>query len=401
MWIPNTEQEIRAPIEAGVLHEHELLEFKREPSGKGLREDASDIAAMSGHGGVLVYGVAEDPWTLAPLDGLTRARERLDQAVQHLVTGDLAVEMRPIPCGEIADDRGYLVVVVPASPGAPHGVRVGTEVRFYGRGATGRRPLAQGEIDALYERRQRWAVDRDAMLAKAIASLPGPLATREGKLVVVVRPVGAEDGLLDRTIGTESQPPAASLQTVLHESASAWPTSRIRPDFGELGQWDAVPRGYRSSTRSLDGQLYPRTFLSLRVFEDGTVELVTLCAVVTNDSQDRLIAEEMIANHVARTLAFAGTLFDRAHYGGPVDVALMVDGLKGAISYRKYGPRQLPPPGSPPGYEESEYRRTVRATNPNITDARELAAQLLQPLSRVTVGEQFDLLGALCASPGV
>ena len=392
MWIPKTEDDIREVVEGRLIHEHELLEFKRELSGKGLLEDASDIAAMSACGGVVIYGVSEKPWRMTPIDGVIQLRERLDQAAQHLVTGRLAIDIRLIPCGAPGDDRGYLVVVVPASAQAPHGVRIHGEVRFYGRGATGRRPLTQDEIDALYERRQRWSVDREAMLTQAVDSLPEPLAALEGRLVVIVRPLGAGMGFLDRLSDGEGRSAAEALQAICMQASSAWPNHRgFRPDFGELGSWVEVPRGFRSSTQRLGGQLYPRTFLALCVYEDGQVELVTLCATIEDESHHRLIAEEMIALHTARALAFAGIFLERALYVGQVDVGLLVDGLKGAISYRAYGPGMFPPSDGQTGYEESIYRRTTRATLDDLSDPIALAGRLLQPLSRVTVGEDYDL----------
>ncbi|MDQ2762999.1 MAG: hypothetical protein M3Y22_05775 [Pseudomonadota bacterium] len=43
---------------------------------------------------------------------------------------------------------------------------------FYGRGATGNRRLAEGEIARLYRRREEWEQDREALLTQAIASAP-------------------------------------------------------------------------------------------------------------------------------------------------------------------------------------------------------------------------------------
>jgi hypothetical protein len=65
------------------------------------------------------------------------------------------IEVKP---HALPDDptKGYIVVVVPASPRAPHQVTVKGEYRFYGRGATGNRLLNEGEIARLYARRERY-----------------------------------------------------------------------------------------------------------------------------------------------------------------------------------------------------------------------------------------------------
>jgi hypothetical protein len=50
---------------------------------------------------------------------------------------------------------GYLVVIIPASPRAPHMVTLEGENRYYGRGATGNRILNQGDVARLYQRREQ------------------------------------------------------------------------------------------------------------------------------------------------------------------------------------------------------------------------------------------------------
>ncbi len=172
VWRPTEEQTIVAAAERGDLEETHTFDAKRElpqeGSKRGNRDLAVDVAAMTVDGGTLLYGVAEDaegrPTVPTPI-ALAGQRERIDQIVQTLVSEPPTVEIDPV---ETAADpsRGYLVVVVPPSPRAPH--QVGG--RYYGRGATANRVLDEGEVGRLYRRREAWEVDVRRLLEEEIAA---------------------------------------------------------------------------------------------------------------------------------------------------------------------------------------------------------------------------------------
>ncbi len=155
MWIPKTEAEIRAVLASRELRETPGFDGKREiPRSVDL---ATDVAAMAADGGVLLIGVDEDDQGIlsvaTPID-LAGARERVDQMVRTNIAEPPRVEVRSIECEEDRA-RGYLVVIVPQSPRAPHMVTTKGHNRYYGRGDTGNRVLAEGEVARLYERRRR------------------------------------------------------------------------------------------------------------------------------------------------------------------------------------------------------------------------------------------------------
>jgi hypothetical protein len=121
---------------------------------------------MSTDGGVLLYGVKEDRngrLTIRNPIELAGARERIAQIVETSVAEVPVIDIRPYPT-DSDPSVGYLIVLVPQSPRAPHQVVVGSDLRFYGRGATGNRILTEHEIALLYERRQSWERDRDVLL---------------------------------------------------------------------------------------------------------------------------------------------------------------------------------------------------------------------------------------------
>jgi hypothetical protein len=149
--MPATEQEILAAIEAGDLIENASFEAKGALPAKGKSKDlAIDVAAKASDGGTLLYGVGEDenrrPSVAQPFC-LAGVRERVDQIVRTSISEPSDVQVREIPTDD-DPGLGYLVVVVPPSPRAPHMVTVGKEYRYYGRSATGNVPLTEGKWPA-------------------------------------------------------------------------------------------------------------------------------------------------------------------------------------------------------------------------------------------------------------
>jgi hypothetical protein len=180
-----------AAIEAGDLVETASFDAKAALPAKGKSKDlAIDVAAMANDGGTLLYGVGEDendrPTIPQPFR-LAGARERVDQIVRTSISEPPDIQVRELPTDEDAS-LGYLVIAVPPSPRAPHMVTVGKEYRYYGRGDTDNVLLTEGEVARLYERRQRWEVDRDAMLDEAIFSAPIEPHEDFAYLHVVARP---------------------------------------------------------------------------------------------------------------------------------------------------------------------------------------------------------------------
>ena len=167
MWVPKSEQDIFSAIDAGDLIETATFDAKASLPAQGKSKDlAIDVASMATDGGSLLYGLGEDEndrLTVPQPFELIGARERVDQIVRTSISEPPTIEVHTIPTDE-DPSIGYLVIAVPPSPRAPHMVTVRKDNRYYGRSATGNTPLTEGEVARLYERRQRWEVDRDAML---------------------------------------------------------------------------------------------------------------------------------------------------------------------------------------------------------------------------------------------
>ena len=88
MWVPRDVIELRTRLEAGTLEETSTFDGKREIPKDNL-STAVDLAPMTVQGGVIVYGIGEEPsgtrLTEATPVPLTGARERLDQIAQTAI----------------------------------------------------------------------------------------------------------------------------------------------------------------------------------------------------------------------------------------------------------------------------------------------------------------------------
>src|SRR5437660_760912 len=138
MWMPRTWADVEAAID--VLEEGPQLDFKSAFDA----DTAKDVAAMSVDGGVIVYGIDERKTTTAqavtpvPLRG---ARERIQQIADSAVHPPAEVEISLIREND-SDEAGVVLVVVPASPLAPHMAND----RFPARAGTTTRYLTEPEV---------------------------------------------------------------------------------------------------------------------------------------------------------------------------------------------------------------------------------------------------------------
>lgn len=163
-WRPTSFMQAQADIDRGISENH-YLEFKRDSyalTDGGTRELAKDLAAMAVDCGVIVVGVDENKETgralgLSPVP-IKGFAERVDQIAHQRLDPPLHVEIHdPLPD---PDDpaRGVFVIVIPASPVAPHMV----DGRYYGRGERGVRVLPDAEVLRLHQLR---AHEQDNFLA--------------------------------------------------------------------------------------------------------------------------------------------------------------------------------------------------------------------------------------------
>jgi len=395
MWVPTDAADIEGAAEAGELEETPSFDAKANlPQPKKNASLAIDVAAMSTDGGSLLYGVSEDehkrPTIPQPI-ALKGAGDRIGQIVSTSIAEVPYIDVREYPCPD-DPSRGYVVVTVPASPRAPHQVTVGDDLRFYGRGAKGNRILTEGEVARLYERRERWQVDRQAVLRDVIANAPVPPVRGKGYLHAYARPVALDSTILERAfakIGSQHQVHQWLLQ-VIHptkleraygptlERAPAW--SRHGADMWRLSTHDEQRRiDFNSLDLSLND---PRNLVDLDLNLDGRGHL--FCGRATDKhmgARDASLLEVVIAGNVEVFFTVMSAIYDTAGYHGAVDIGLALTGIAGARSELR---NQRHNPG--PRYPAADYSRTERLAAGELASADGVSLGLLRHLFAATTG---------------
>lgn len=347
---------------------------------------------MTVDGGVLLYGLGGDdptrPDTLMPFD-LSGVAERIDQVAQAAISEPPTIEIHDIGSTS-SPGTGYLVVVIPASPRAPHMVTLEGENRYYGRGATGNRILTEGEVARLYARREQWEIDRGSLLANVIAAIPFKFEEppkQIGPMVVVARPVASSKELLGRARGDMDAD--HFLQRNFSERARELDPY---PDQGTPGLGDAFDVARRGSTtwilqRDRDLTLPYQARLELTASGQFTYwHAPTINSRARSGDPRLLLMERSVTRAVFQTLATAAWLYEQGGYAGAVDIAvavLNIEDAEGAALSSGFG-------NSPP-YGAVDYRNDARVTTSELRlNAERLTSDLLAGLFDVISPRNYD-----------
>jgi hypothetical protein len=360
------------------------LDVKREPppSGPtGSRDLAVDLASMAIHGELLIYGVEEtsgtQPSKLKPFD-LRGIKERIDQVTKATVDEPLHVRVVEIPSGSDSS-KGYLVVVVPPSPAAPHMVAG----KYRGRGDTTNRTLSDAEVVTLHRLRQAREREAERVLDEYVAQDPTGKAQQHSHLFVIARPVtGKAEMALDvvepdylRWISSNliNGPPGAIFSI-------GW-----SPDFPSLGQYSRRARGWAVHTPHTmsDGHLAEDArenhLLELELGEDGSLKLFCGRASDTLDGAE-VAFDALIVGLVKRLSLSAVVVSQECRYLGSWELAVAVTALQGAISYERR--EDLRGAYAQP-YSDQDYRQTARATHEELSnDVNAVVLRLVGRLRR-------------------
>jgi hypothetical protein len=230
---------------------------------------------MTPDGGSLLYGVGQDAKKRFTVDApflLANVSERIDQIVQTSIAEPPTILIKMLPL-EHDPTRGYVVVSIPASPRAPHMLIAAEKMRYYGRGSTGNRILAEAEVAALYARRERWEVDRDQHLREVIADAPyiAGASTPIGYMHAFTRPIGFDGTFLRRQWRDDRQGLLNEMQQAAYRRAQ--PMRPITPDLAQTSNWD-LDGGLGIGIGSLSD---PRTALKMTIGHDGEARLFCTC----------------------------------------------------------------------------------------------------------------------------
>lgn len=391
MWIPKSATEIEEAAGRRDLEETRTFDAKAAlPDPRKNHDLAVDVAAMTVEGGSLLYGLGEDgnkrltvlsPFTLAG------ASERVAQIVETSISEAPFIRVQALHTD--ADPAiGYLLVAVPQSARAPHQVITGNDMRYYGRGAKGNRILSEGEVAALYARREQWKADREQLLVDELARAPAA-DPGLGYVVGFLRPVVPDDSTVERVASSGDE-----VRKLLIGGAQSWGDvqadpregRRYEPDFRHaMHVWRRGAAGWAVSTwREEDDK--PGYTAKIELDFDGTAHLFCGRVADTVGDPGRLVLFEMIlAGNLASFFAAMGALYDAARYVGHVDVGAAVTGIEGAAPYGLHHWGDNTFTGPPP-------RRTSRVSAAELRDnAKGVTLSLIGRLLEATRGSSYSV----------
>lgn len=392
MWIPASEDELLGALADGVVRESPYFDAKEALPRAGKNKDlAKDICAMTVDGGVLLYGVGGGdptrPTKACPFE-LAGVAERIDQVAQTGIAEPPQIEIRDF-ASEQESGKGYLAVVIPPSPRAPHMLILDGDNRYWGRGQTGNRILREGEVARLYERRERWELDRAALLDRAVADIPFNFSDpieQIGPMLVLARPVAGSSSLLTR---------AARDHPLEHFIGRMLPQEAARhdpyPDQGTSGlnmALDVVPRGAGRwfARRDDDVSLPSQALLDIR--SDGEARYwhsPVINSRARRGEERLLIMEQSVTRAVYQLLGTVRWLYARAGYFGAIDMGVAVLQIEQATAASAQNTLDE---GRP--YGAPDYRHHERIAAQELADLRTVTRRLLDPFFAAVSIPRYD-----------
>lgn len=141
----DTWDKVATAAAGSLLEENQWCELKEQlgPRGKGPNTElAKDLASLSVHGGILIFGVRDKTYEVVGCD-TDGMRDRISQVAATKTSPPLVPIISDVIEGP--EGRNLLVVAVPPSPLAPHMV----DERYFGRSADGKRVLSDPEVRTL------------------------------------------------------------------------------------------------------------------------------------------------------------------------------------------------------------------------------------------------------------
>jgi hypothetical protein len=395
MWHPTTWSDIAAL--KGQAEESSTLDFKRALGSSS--ELAKDLAAMALNGGVLVYGVDEDTATNLAADikpiPLKQVEERLRQIAGSAVAPPIDFDIELIR-EQPSDTEGVVVVVVPASPLAPHQANH----RYPFRRGTTTDYLEERDVERLYQQRADLITPPEPgrlLNHDFVALLPSTQTSGFGYLDLLVKPAAA----------SAAHPAGAwQGQHLAHavRDAGARQSKRLA-DIARIESLDALSQW---SPRQAAGWMaggFPeqQSFYVPEVSFGATLAYPARLSfqarwslVVANDRGQELYrsARELtVAAEITGMLAMAGEYFMTVPGAGILFVALRLRGFRdGRSEAATRNRRGVQPrgPGAPDGVE-----RELQATGLQLRDRPDETAEELIERWLPAFSAGADVLGPL------
>ncbi|MGW0664888.1 AlbA family DNA-binding domain-containing protein [Streptodolium elevatio] len=307
-----TTANVEALVTGGVTEAFDL-DFKvalYSGNDKGKRDLCGDVAALAnGAGGVIVIGVGEDDQARACAAPGVALSDDENRRIRQVV----AAGVSPLPRFDIvtvqgsAPEHGFVLIAVPPSPNAPHGVSVNDGWRYPRRHDTTTVYLSEAQVAAAYADRaagQRARAERAAGLQESLVATMN--AAEMPYVVLTLIPDTPGSFTLDTRSFREFRNQVIGKRPRIMRTDVDWTRTRVRA-------------GHLAADAS-DDRIGPEgQWLGCELAADGAG---TFAAQVgfCDDSGTR-VSEEYLAEGIISGLRFlAGHARDRASTGGSATI---------------------------------------------------------------------------------
>ena len=343
---PTSEEQLEEALRGGLLAERHRCDLKRQfDTGRAANRNlAIDVASFSNDGGYIFVGIDEGddragrPPRLTPVL-LPRLSERVEQVALSIPDPPIYVETLEIPSSQ-GVGLGYLVVVVPASPEAPHMV----ENRYRGRGDKTNIVLSDAEVARLHARRADWERGAGELLDAFIRLDPFEQdwqireESQEAHWFVLAHPVAGRPDMLLEQLPERNE--ASWIRDFMIGGAPGRPMKGAwHPDFRSLIESFRTPRGWAFHAGHLnrDGRLAPgsreKAALSVEVDDDGTLRL--FCGRGSDSYGRRVVFPDLVNGFVKRIVRAAVVVAETSSYFGAWDFGVALSKAQGLVCFER------------------------------------------------------------------
>jgi hypothetical protein len=391
MWHPASEADIVEGIRSGALSESHYVEVKEQARNEQIAQTLTSFAI---DGGMFIIGIAEvkEPngsKRLVPkpiaVEGMI---ERIDGISRNAIEPPLPVTTRLI---ESDDGTGFVVVMVPPSPLAPHM----TGNKYYGRGDASKHALSDAEVLRHHQRRQEQANLGERLLDSAESSDPIPRNEREhGHIYLIAEPVMPVNGTLVEQFLDDDNALVNFMISGQNKCrpnlVNFYPTpryaTRIRPrEHGISMVNEIVSQGPSPVGFSEKGML------DVELLESGGIRILIGHGTDKSSADESIICDGLAVAYAQRLTFWTKVLSERYAYRSLWTLGLRINGVKGLRSHMKldewnsYGP--------PRTMHTNVYSRTTAVSTDALENTPEDVVEWLVGRLLKILGTTQDHLG--------
>ena len=362
-----TWRELCAAADAGLLQEEtQWLECKRDiPRGRDRsRELAKDLASLSVDGGVIVVGALDKLSDATGLVGVANPGEltdRISQVANAGISPPLNVVIDVVRDETDPDGPVCLLVVIPASAGAPHMV----DDKYWGRSATGKRVLADHEVRRLFTERTSRVADFEQLL-RTMKDTFDPIDPRFRKFGHIY--LYAKPAMVPAVQVTQVLAPQNPVNWI-GEFLPGKPT--FYPGFSMLDYGVPHAEGLMVTSQRPDApHVGEPGLLQLLLDDQGGFRVISGAGTRSGneDGRERCISPNYHLELAHQLVSVsAGILNHYAAYRGLWDIGVHATGLRGLKSTFAVNEEYFP--GSTSPFQTPDYTCTISASTDEMLDA--------------------------------